>query len=364
MPSYKYNQRIKIYCFTKYSEKGPSSRYRTFQYLPFWNQHYDVKINCLLDDWYFDKNNNLFTKGLCFIKSLHRRLRMLREIGKGDMAWIEYELFPFLGNFAEKKLKRLGIPFVLDYDDATFHWYGNHRLLLVRLLYKDKIDKLILSASAVVTGSPYLTNYAKRLNKNTIEIPTCINLDDYTLEASANNEKRKNYFIIGWLGSRTTSVNLNLIKGAIAEIADETAIELWLMGYDETQVATWNGLPVKFYSWSPEEEKTFLRSIDVGIMPLLKSNFNLGKCGFKLIQYMAMGKPTISTPFEANKKIDRAGINFFAENQCDWVNCFREVNKQLSTKDYRDNREVIEHYYDANINEATYRTLFEKQFNA
>jgi hypothetical protein len=99
-------------------------------------------------------------------------------------------------------------------------------------------------------------------------------------------------------------------------------------------------------------------------MPLLKNDFNLGKCGFKLIQYMAMGKPTISTPFEANKKIDRAGINFFAETNLDWANCFREVQKQLLTIDYRHNREVIELYYDAKTNEATYRSLFEKQFNA
>lgn len=354
------SEKSKIYCFTKYSAKGPSSRYRTFQFLPFWSQFYEIEVHSLLGDWYFDKQSNLFKKGRNFLISFFNRLKILQKAGPNDMVWIEYELFPYLGSFAERTLKKKGIPFILDYDDAIFHWYGNHSMSLIRRLMDGKIEKLISMASAVVTGSPYLTKYAKKYHLNTIEIPTSINPDNYLPIGKGFQNKPENCLVIGWLGSRTTSKNLAIIKEAFSEFTKEFSAELWLMGYDENLQDIWKGLPVKFFQWSAEEEIKFLRTIDVGIMPLYVNDFNKGKCGFKLIQYMAMGKPTISTPLEANKKIDRARINFFAETAEEWIACFKEVEKQIINTDYAINRGVIEQYYNAKLNEVIYREIFEK----
>jgi glycosyltransferase involved in cell wall biosynthesis len=60
--------------------------------------------------------------------------------------------------------------------------------------------------------------------------------------------------------------------------------------------------------------------LDVGLMPLTPTRFSRGKCGFKLLQYMAAGVPAIATPTEANRHIladGRCGI--LAETPAEWA---------------------------------------------
>ena len=82
------------------------------------------------------------------------------------------------------------------------------------------------------------------------------------------------------------------------------------------------GLHYTIYDWEEETEVRYLKTCDVGIMPLSDEPFNRGKCGFKLIQYMACGLPTISTPMEANVKINRDGNNLFATTPEEWLALF------------------------------------------
>ena len=74
-----------------------------------------------------------------------------------------------------------------------------------------------------------------------------------------------------------------------------------------------------------------ISKFDVGIMPLENNDFNKGKCGFKLIQYMSCGIPTISTPLEANIKINKNNGNLFATTEEEWLIAFEKI---LLNKDW------------------------------
>lgn len=348
----------KLYIFTKYSPKGPSSRYRTFQYIPYWTNHYEIKVHQLLGDWYFDKGVSFIQKINFLLTSVKERLNILNKIVPGDLVFIEYELFPYLNGFAEKKLHSRGISFILDYDDAIFHHYGHHKFFLIRLLLGKKIQSIIKYAAHVVTGSPYLTSFSQTYNTNTIEIPTSVDCNDYNQLIDGFDRGDNNIFVIGWLGSFATSNNLVIIRDAFAEFSRHHSVELWLMGFDESKKEIWNNLPVRYFKWSTMDEKKFLKSIDAGIMPLIENPYNHGKCGFKLIQYMAMGKATISTPMEANLKIDRNKSNFFAREKHEWLDAFRLVQEKLPYDSLIQNRSVVENYYNTPVNAAHYITLF------
>ena len=57
--------------------------------------------------------------------------------------------------------------------------------------------------------------------------------------------------------------------------------------------------------------------------------FERGKCGFKLVQYMACGVPVIASPVGVNSSMVRDGINgFLASSESDWAAAIRSMRTE------------------------------------
>jgi glycosyltransferase involved in cell wall biosynthesis len=55
-------------------------------------------------------------------------------------------------------------------------------------------------------------------------------------------------------------------------------------------------------------------------MPLADGPWERGKCGYKLIQYMACGLPVVASPVGVNREIVEHGVNgFLADTADEWV---------------------------------------------
>ncbi len=316
---------MNLVIFTKYTEKGPSSRYRHYQYLPYYKNYFNCKIYPFFPNSY---NYNSFSFTLCIkiaISIIKRIFHVFFMIKKNDIILIEYELIPYFPPFLEFIISKRKIKFILDFDDAIFHNYDNSNNKLIRKIFQNKIPKISKFASFIITGNSYLTSYFLNFNKNIIEIPTCINFEIY------NNKRKKishETINIGWLGSNSTSKNLLLLQNVFQDlkIKYKDKIKIILCGFDKNLYKHFKYIDIEYIEWSNYNEFTFLNSIDIGIMPLDNNNFNKGKCGFKLIQYMAMGIPTVSYPFAANLKIDNDNGNLFASNELEW---FLALNKMI-----------------------------------
>ena len=350
-----------IIYFTKYTAKGPSSRYRSYQYKSYLQNDFDLCFFPLFNDEYIA---NLYSnKGLNYFQLFKayiiRIYQVLICLGTNKIVFIEYELLPYFPPILEYLLQKTKVKFILDYDDATFHTYDLNDNQLIRFLFKNKISKISSKAIFIVTGSPYLTNYFLKYNKNVIEIPTSVIVENYF---NQHDIKIDDNISIGWIGSKSTSINLvflNKLFDSILYIYPNVTFKF--MGCDPKLIDQIYSKNVQFFEWSESDEISFLESIDIGIMPLQDTPTNRGKCGFKLIQYMAMGKPTISTPLEANVKINRNNNNLFASNDNEWVICISEFMKEsffFKKNVGHLNRKIAENYYSVEMNYLNYIKLF------
>jgi hypothetical protein len=158
-----------------------------------------------------------------------------------------------------------------------------------------------------------------QFNSNVFQIPTSIYNSYYKSKKSTKSHCDK--IIIGWLGSKSTSKNLiNLLPVFKAFSNKNQSLEFHFCGFDKNLVYLFNDIKNLFFiDWTPQNEFVFLNSIDIGIMTLDDNLFNKGKCGFKLIQYMAMGKMTISTPLLSNLEINHDSENLFASSNSEWI---------------------------------------------
>jgi glycosyltransferase involved in cell wall biosynthesis len=314
---------VRVLLFSRYSRLGPSSRVRFFQYLPYLRaQGVEVDVLPLLDDRYVAE---LYGRGQRSVAALLtgylRRLIHLPRALRYDVVWLEGELLPWLPSWTEQLLARLGTRVVVDYDDAIFHRYDLHPRASVRALLASKIDRVMGAAALVVAGNEYLVERARRAGAARVElVPSVIDLHQYP---RADRVRSDGPFTVGWIGSPSTSPYLQAVLPALEALAGEAAVRLVSIGSGPLPS---RALPTEVRSWSEETESAQIQQFDVGIMPLADGPWERGKCGYKLIQYMASGVPVVASPVGANLQIVQHGVNgFLADSAGQWVEALHSL---------------------------------------
>lgn len=302
--------------FPKYGKLAASSRHRVYQYIPYLEREH-ILCDCypFFDDDYLERYFSGKRKYYSWIKYFVKRLWHLRKVRSYDLVFIHIEIVPYFFSFPERLLSWLSIPYIIDFDDAIFHQYDNHSSWLVRLLLRNKIRNIMQGAHCVIAGNDYIASYANDAGARRVHIlPTVVDMNRYS-KAKSSSDKDK--FIIGWIGSLSTSKYLDFISPALRELCSDGHTIVKVIGAD-TEVL--RGIPVEYHDWDESSEIEHLHTFDVGIMPLPDDLWEKGKCGFKLIQYMAIGIPVIASPVGMNVDIVEPGINgYLASNHDDWV---------------------------------------------
>tara|TARA_R110000772_G_scaffold266742_1_gene389612 strand:+ start:82054 stop:83136 length:1083 start_codon:yes stop_codon:yes gene_type:complete len=308
------SQRLLV--LSRYSRLGASSRLRTLQYDP-WLQDagFEVEYAPFFDDAYLHGIYGVGGRNANVLRYYRHRLTRLLRGPRPSLIWVEKEALPWLPWMAENLLLSHSVPVVSDHDDAVFHRYDRHRLALVRRLLGRKIDRVMRRSALVTAGNPYLAARAHAAGaKNVQVVPTVVDLAHYQGVGTFDSDTPLR---IGWIGSpHTWAEYMSPMMPSLTSIAASVGARITAVGAGNVtpQDAVLDVLP-----WTEDTEVERIRAMDIGIMPLTDTPWSRGKCGYKLIQYMACGLPVVASPVGVNTHIVEHGVNgFLAASDAEW----------------------------------------------
>ena len=321
---------MRVLYLTRYDRQGASSRLRSLQYFPYLREHgLEITHWPLFDDAYLQAlyrgQSTLWRQGSALMRRMWQLLTLSTRTF--DAVWLEKEALPFLPYAVEQALLPKRLPLIIDFDDAIFHHYDQHPRAAVRRLLSHKIDRLMARADLITAGSPYLYAHARDQNASWVEyLPTVVDLERYPLAAINPAGQR-----IGWMGTPKTVKYLLSMSETWQALAAQQAFTLVIVGATGISIP---GVQVECHPWSEASEAEAIASFDIGIMPLADSPWERGKCGYKLIQYMACGRPVIASPVGVNQQLVHPGVNgMLADSHEQWLRACKLLLQDASLRE-------------------------------
>ena len=139
-------------------------------------------------------------------------------------------------------------------------------------------------------------------------IPTPVDTNRFS-PSKERLRRSKKEVVIGWIGISETVVWVRLLEKVFQALAKRYPIRVKLITRPGNE--TFDLPPTRFeiVRWSYETEVQEMEEIDIGVMPLPDTEWSKGKCSLKLLQYMAMGLPSVSSRVGMNCEIVEEGVD-------------------------------------------------------
>jgi hypothetical protein len=175
---------------------------------------------------------------------------------------------------------------------------------------------MVNASDLIIAGGHHLKQEAMRYvaGDKVHVIPTVVDIERYTPKQDVSH---KTDVMLGWIGSQRTLQYLKALMPVFEELGRRLpAVQLKIVCNAFLDVPTM--LVIK-KDWSEADEVADLQGFDIGLGPLPDDVWTRGKCGFKLIQCLAVGVPVVCSPVGANKEIVRDGEEGFwarDNNEC------------------------------------------------
>lgn len=300
---------MQLLALTKYGPMAASTRQRFIQYEPALAEAgIGVTYSPLLNDTHVQrlaegKRALPISIAMAYARRLTHLLLRARQF---DALWVHCELFPYLPSGFERLAYLHGKPIIFDYDDAIFHMYDASRRNFIRRLLGRKLEPLLRGATACCCGNAYLAHYASQFCASTMILPTVVDTNQYV-----SAKRRPNRPVtIGWIGSPSTYVLIPPLLPLLQDLAETQGVKIRIVGAGKAAVHE-HFAGLDFVEWTEASEIAEVQAMDIGIMPLQDLPFQRGKCGYKLIQYMACGLPVVASPVGVNATIVQEGVTGF-----------------------------------------------------
>lgn len=275
----------------------PSARFRVRQYIAKLRAH-EIGVNECPARFGSYPPANALSRLFWLPFALADRMVATVESRHADLVLFQREMISTY--FSAERLCKA--PAVLDVDDAIWinqRWRG--------------IDRLASQCRLILCGNTYIADYFRHLAPVRL-LATGVDTDVWKP---------------GEPGSRPTMVWSGSSAGLPYLLSIESALERVLATLPQAmlrvvcdRVPRFDRLPrqrIDFVPWSERREVEAVQTASVGLMPMPDTQWSRGKCGFKLLTYLACGLPAVASPYGMNREVIGGGGAFAAETVDDWT---------------------------------------------
>ena len=344
---------MKVLFLSQYGVLAASSRTRVFQYLPYLDQRgVSYRVITVLPDREIGGSQILVTRN-SWRKLLYYLWASWRTLACGlrvrwlardyDILFIQKVILPAPVRWL---LKRWRPKVLFDFDDAIFTTEVRRQNWLAAQKQRRNaigLPAMLKLADRALVENEYTAAFAARYCRGVTIITGPIDTERHRAFERA---RTGNQVVLGWIGSATTLSYLDLIRAPLQRLGQRFShLRLRIVGAAEIEL---EGIPVEAKSWNLEEEVEDLQGFDIGLMPIPDDPWTRGKGGYKLLQYMAVGLPVVSSPVGINQRIVRHGQNgFWASGPQEWEERLAQLieDPQLREAMGRRGRQIVESEY-------------------
>jgi len=219
-------------------------------------------------------------------KSRSRRRFALQRASAADGVVMSSRL---LNALDRRRLRRRARRLAFDFDDALP--FRDSREGATRSpTRRRRFLALAADADAVYAGNRFLAALATEAGKEPRVLPTTVDVPEGPVDPEPEGELTT----IGWIGSRATLPYLEeraLVLSAL--VASGHRFRLRVIADAEPVFPP--GIPCETVRWSLDTWEAALSAIHFGLAPLPDDPWTRGKCGLKVLQMLALGRPVVAS---------------------------------------------------------------------
>ena len=249
------------------------------------------------------------------------RLPLLFRQFNYDVIWLQRELVPTFYTLERFIIK----PLVYDEDDAVY--LGNRNAKTQ--------ERISQRSSFVVVSTNYLATWYSRYSKTRV-IPTVVDCDRYKKMQVVSDQ-----MYLGWIGTSNNFWHLDYIQRSLSQFLEENLNWKLKIVSDRPYTSEYiHASKIEFVQWSLSIDVQVINSFNIGLMPLVDTEWTRGKASFKLIQYMACGVHAVASITGNNHYVGRDLPSVKLVQDPNWL---PELNFLAQNLNQIDTRPAIQH---------------------
>jgi glycosyltransferase involved in cell wall biosynthesis len=218
----------------------------------------------------------------------------------------------------------------------------------------NRFRTIVRAADAVIAGNDYLADNSRRAGaRSACVIPTCVDVKSYPIARHGGSGVE-----LVWVGSSSTLRGLEAIAPMLEAVGQRVLGARLKLVCD--RFLRLNHLPVVEAPWSAATERDQIATADIGISWVPDDPWSRGKCGLKLLQYMAAGLPVVTNLVGVHSEMVRHGeTGFFAATEAEWIEAIQTLARDpdLRRRMGARAREVVTERYSVEVGTAKWINL-------